>query len=222
MEAAEKSNRLTIEVVSDVVCPWCFVGKHNLQTALQRFSDEQPQVYVSVRWIPFFLDPETPIEGEPYRPFLEDKFGGAAQVDAAWARLTEAGKKAGIAFAFDKIKLRANTLNAHRLIDRFQQRGDAGPVVERLFAAHFLRGEHVSNVEVLSSIAAECGDDAAAVRSFLASTEGQAEVLSQAAQAQESGISGVPFFIFNRRLTLSGAHPPEVFLDVIHQVKVHA
>jgi predicted DsbA family dithiol-disulfide isomerase len=211
---------LMIDVISDVVCPWCFIGKRNLRTALQQISIEQPQIKPAVSWLPFFLNPETSLQGEPYRPFLEKKFGGAAQVDAAWARITAAGKQAGIDFAFDKIKLRANTLNAHRLIHRFQQHGDAERLVERLFEANFLRGEHIGDVEVLAAIAEECGDDSAAVRSYLDSQEGKAEVISLAVQAQESGIGGVPFFIFNQRLALSGAQPPEVFIDAIRQAQL--
>jgi predicted DsbA family dithiol-disulfide isomerase len=213
-------NTIAIDVVSDVVCPWCFIGKRNLQTALQRLAVDQPQIKPAVRWLPFFLNPETSLQGEPYRPFLEKKFGGAAQVDAAWERITAAGKLAGIEFAFDKIKLRANTLNAHRLIHRFQQHGDAERLVERLFEANFLRGEHIGDVEVLAAIAEECGDDRAAVRSYLDSQEGKAEVVSLAVQAQESGIGGVPFFIFNQRLGLSGAQPPEVFIDAIRQAQL--
>jgi len=208
-------SQLTIDVISDVVCPWCYIGKHHLQTALDECKQAHPKLDATVRWIPYFLNPETPMEGSPYREFLEKKFGGAAQVDTAWARVTEAGKKAGIEFAFDTIKLRANTLNAHRLIHRFQQRGDADALVERLFEGHFLRGEHISNVELLADIAAECGDDAEAVRNYLTSTEGQADVMTLVAQVQESGVSGVPFFIFNRRLAVSGAQPPDVLLDAM-------
>ena len=211
---------MQIDIISDAVCPWCFIGKRNLQTALQQISIEQPQIKPAVSWLPFFLNPETSLQGEPYRPFLEKKFGGAAQVDAAWERITAAGKHAGIDFAFDKIKLRANTLNAHRLIHRFQQHGDAERLVERLFEANFLRGEHIGDVEVLAAIAEECGDDPAAVRSYLDSQEGKAEVISLAVQAQESGIGGVPFFIFNHRLALSGAQPPEVFIDAIRQAQL--
>ncbi len=217
MSTAENSSQsqLTIDVISDVVCPWCYIGKHHHQTALDEFKQAHPETGVTVRWIPYFLNPETPMEGSPYREFLEKKFGGAAQVDAAWARVTEAGKKAGIAFAFDSIKLRANTLNAHRLIHRFQQRGDADALIERLFEGHFLRSEHISDVELLAEIAAECGDDAEAVRRYLESTDGHADVMTLAAQVQESGVSGVPFFIFNRRLAVSGAQPPEVLLDAM-------
>lgn len=215
--AQQTKPQLSIEVISDVVCPWCYIGKRNLQTALQQFSLEQPQVSVAVRWLPYLLDPETPVAGTPYRAYLENKFGGAAQLEMIWSRVSAAGQKAGIAFAFDRIKLRANTLNAHRLIHRFQLRGDADAVVEALFAAHFQRGAYINDIEVLAAIAAECGDDAAAVRDYLSSTEGQEEVSAQVDYLQQAGITGVPFFFLNQRLAVSGAQPPEVLLDAIHQ-----
>lgn len=212
------NQRLVIDIFSDVVCPWCFIGKHHLEAALHKFSSEQPQVSISVRWLPYFLNPDTPPEGDPYRPFLEKKFGGPARVDAILARVNEAGKSAGLEFAFEKIKLRANTMSAHRLIHRIQQRGDANALVERIFAAHFQRGEHIGDPDALAQIAVGCGDDLAAVHAYLASSEGASEILAQAGQAQEAGISGVPFFIFNGRLAASGAQPPEEFLRIIYQV----
>jgi predicted DsbA family dithiol-disulfide isomerase len=101
---------ITIDIVSDVVCPWCFIGKRHLDAALAQFG--QP---VTLRWLPFFLNPDTPPEGEPYRPFLEKKFGGPEALAGIWGRVREAGHKTGIAFEFEKIILRANTLAAHRL-----------------------------------------------------------------------------------------------------------
>lgn len=204
---------ISIDVISDVACPWCYIGKHNLYTALRGM----PEVRAQVRWLPYFLDPQTTETGAPYRPYLEQKFGGSAQLEAVWARVTEAGKQAGIAFAFDRIAWRANTLKAHRLIHRAQQRGNAEAWVEQLFAAHFTRGEHIADIEVLAGMAAMCGDEPDAVRAFLASQEGQIEVLNQAVQLQESGISGVPFFIFNRTLAVSGAQAPDVFASAIRQ-----
>ena len=109
-------NRLTIDVVSDVVCPWCFIGKRHLDRALELWHAEQPQGELAIRWHPFFLNPDTPESGEPYRPFLERKFGGPQQLAQILQRVGAAGRTAGIEFAFEKIELRANTLNAHRLI----------------------------------------------------------------------------------------------------------
>ncbi len=213
--------QLIISVVSDVVCPWCYLGKRHLDMALRELVQASPELAVSVRWIAYFLNPDATLEGQPYRAYLEKKFGGAAQVDAAWARVSEAGRQVGIAYAFDRIKLRINTMLAHRLIHRFQQRGDATPLVERLFDARFQRGENIADIAMLARIAAECGDDAAAVQTYLESEADAAEVTAQAEGARESGVNGVPFFIFsgpgvfNGRQAVSGAQPPHVLLEVM-------
>lgn len=208
---------LTIEVVSDVVCPWCFVGKRNLDEALRQLAQQAPQTAVSVRWLPYFLNPDAPPGGEPYRAALERKFGGAAQVDAAWARVSEMGRQAGIAFAFERIQRRIYTLDAHRLIHRFQQRGDAGALVERLFDARFQRGEDIADHAVLAAIAGECGDDAQAVLTYLASEQDVDEVKALAADVRAAGVNGVPYFIFNRRQAVSGAQPPHVLLETMQR-----
>jgi predicted DsbA family dithiol-disulfide isomerase len=220
---------LTVDVVSDVVCPWCFVGKRNLDAALAQWRTEQPDCEVTVHWRPFFLNPDTPESGEPYRPFLEKKFGGPQKLAEIWQQISAAGHKAGIEFAFEKIELRANTLNAHRLL-HFAQSGvgaDGDPkavqskataaLVEALFAAQFLDGRHVGDRAVLAAIAGECGMDAAAVRRYLDSDEDAEAVRGGAEEARRLGISGVPFFIFNNRLAASGAQPPEALLKVMRE-----
>jgi hypothetical protein len=117
---------LTIEIVSDVVCPWCFIGTRRLETAIALVRDQIPDFTYQTRWLPFFLNPDTPPEGEPYLPFLERKFGSRAAVEALFGRIREAGRAYGIDYAFEKIELRANTLRAHRLIHWAQQRRCAG------------------------------------------------------------------------------------------------
>jgi len=216
-----KNMPLTIDVVSDVVCPWCFIGKRHLDRALQLWRDERPDCPVSVHWRPFFLNPDTPEAGEPYRPFLEQKFGGPRQVAELWQRVSTAGRAAGIEFAFEKIELRANTLHAHRLIHHAQppggESGIASGLVEALFAAQFVEGRHIGERAVLAAVAGECGMDRAAVLRYLESAEDAADVRDAAAQAPRMGISGVPFFIFDRRLGASGAQPPEVLLQAMRQ-----
>ena len=216
---------ISIDVVSDVVCPWCFIGKRHLDRALQLWREERPDSEVTVRWRPFFLNPDTPEAGEPYRPFLEKKFGGPRQVEELWQRVSEAGRTAGIAFAFEKIELRANTLNAHRLIHHAQShtpevgaRGTAiGDLVEAIFAAQFLEGRHVGDRGVLADIAAACGMERDAVLRYLASAEDADAVRGGAAEAGRKGITGVPFFIFNERLAASGAQPPQTLLQAMRQ-----
>ncbi len=212
--------KLSVDVVSDVVCPWCFIGKRNLDAALVAWRAERPDCEVTVRWRPFFLNPNTPEAGEPYRPFLEKKFGGPEKLAEIWQQVGAAGRKAGIEFAFEKIELRANTLNAHRLIDLAQRIGDGaavGALVEALFAAQFLDGRHVGDRAVLAAIAGECGMDAEAVRRYLDGDEQAAEVRGGAEEARRLGINGVPFFIFENRLAASGAQPPEALLGVMRE-----
>jgi predicted DsbA family dithiol-disulfide isomerase len=141
-------SELTIDVVSDVVCPWCFIGKRRLEAALRELKNERPDVAPRIRWLPFFLNPDTLEAGEPYRPFLERKFGGPEKLAQIWTQISEAGRTAGIDFAFERIETRANTLKAHRLIHRAQARGEADALVERLFAAQFLHGENVGDAAV--------------------------------------------------------------------------
>lgn len=214
-------NALSIDVVSDVVCPWCFIGKRHLGRALELWREEQPACEVTVRWRPFFLNPDTPEAGEPYRPFLEKKFGGPRQLEELWQRVSEAASKAGIALAFEKIELRANTLAAHRLIHLAQKVGADGTaiggLVEALFAAQFLEGRHVGDRAVLAAVAGECGMDAEAVARYLESDEDADAVRGGAAEARRMGISGVPLFIFNQRLAASGAQPPEALLQVMRE-----
>lgn len=212
--------KMTVDVVSDVVCPWCFIGKRNLDAALAAWRAERPDCEVAVRWRPFFLNPDTPEAGEPYRPFLEKKFGSPEKLAEIWQQVGAAGRKAGIEFAFEKIELRANTLAAHRLIDLAQRIGDAAAVnalVEALFAAQFLDGRHVGDRAVLAAVAGECGMDAEAVRRYLDGDEQAEAVRAGAEEARRLGINGVPFFIFDNRLAASGAQPPEALLGVMRE-----
>jgi len=208
---------LAIDIVSDVVCPWCFIGKRRLEAALQELKRERPDVTPRIRWLPFFLNPDTPEAGEPYRPFLEKKFGGPEKLAQIWAQVSEAGRTAGIEFAFERIEQRANTLKAHRLIHRAQAQGDAGPLVERLFAAQFLEGQHVGDAAVLARLAAECGDDEAAALAYLQGGEDAEAVLAQFGRAQQMGITGVPFFILAGRYGVGGAQAPELMLTALHR-----
>ena len=210
---------LTIDVVSDVVCPWCFIGKRHLDKALAQWRAENPDSEVTVNWHPFFLNPDTPEGGEPYRPFLEKKFGGPQGLAEIWQRVREAGKPAGVDFAFEKIELRANTLLAHRLIHYAQKidSNNAAKLIEALFAAQFLDGRHVGDRAILAEIAGACGFDAAAVKAYLDGDEDAEAVKADADQSRRMGINGVPFFVFNQKLAASGAQPPEALLGVMRQ-----
>lgn len=201
---------LTIDIVADIVCPWCFIGKRRLETAMALVRETHPDLVCRTRWLPFFLNPDTPPEGEPYLPFLERKFGGRAPVEALFARVREAGRTYGIDYAFDKIPLRANTLRAHRLIHWVQQRGDADAVVERLFVAQFQRGEYVGDIALLAEIAAECGYDRRTVADYLASAEDENLVRTRERQVRAMGVRMVPTFILPGNEVIVGAEDPAV------------
>ena len=206
---------LTIEIISDIVCPWCFIGKRRLEVALAMVRREIPEFSCRTRWRPFFLNPDTPPEGEPYLPFLERKFGGRARVDALFEDVRSAGRASGIDFAFAKISLRANALRAHRLIHWAQLRGDADALVGRLFAAQFQRGEHVGDIARLAAIAAECGHDAGAAAGYLTSDEDEERVRAEELRFRRMGISMVPTFILGGRTGIVGAEDPAVLAAAI-------
>jgi len=207
---------LVVDVVSDVVCPWCFIGKRHLEAALAGLPDGAAAV---VRWHPFELNPDLPAEGVDRRGYLEAKFGGPVRAAEIYARVREAGVRAGIAFDFEAIARQPNTREAHRLIAWSQAQGDAGPLVERLFRAYFVEGRFVGDRDALAALAADTGLDADAARAWLASGEGADAIEVAEARARSLGIGGVPFFIFDGKVGLSGAQPPEAIREAIAQAR---
>jgi predicted DsbA family dithiol-disulfide isomerase len=218
---AIRTDTLAIDVISDVVCPWCYVGKRRLETALQSLAQREPGLAATVRWHPFQLNPELPDEGVPRRRYLEAKFGGATSTAAIYARVSAAGAEAGVTFAFDAIDRQPNTLDAHRLVTwaQAQPHADASALVERLFHAYFVEGRFVGDREELARIAGEAGYDAGAASGMLASGALRDEVTAADERARAMGISGVPFFVFGGRVALSGAHEPATILDAIRQAR---
>lgn len=208
---------LTIEVVSDVVCPWCFIGLRRLERAIEIVRAEQPDFQYVLRWWPFFLNPDTPPEGEPYLPFLAQKFGGRERVEEIWQRIREIGASLGIDYHFEKIQLRANTLPAHRLIHWAQQQGDATALVERLFKGQFQSGQNVGDRAVLAELAAACGYERSEVIEYLDSDRGAALVRDMEQEARTWGVTAVPTFIFARQSGIQGAEDPRVLADAIKQ-----
>ncbi len=200
----------TIAIVSDIVCPWCFIGKRRLEAAVAMVRRDHPDCTWHTRWLPFFLNPDTPPAGEPYLPFLERKFGSRAAVEALFARVRAAGQGWGIDYAFDRIALRANTLRAHRLIHWAQRTGSADALVERLFVAQFQRGEAVGDPALLAAIAGECGYDAGAAAAYLASTQDEDVVREQERKVRALGIAMIPTFILPGGTLVVGAEDPSV------------
>jgi predicted DsbA family dithiol-disulfide isomerase len=212
---ASSASPLTIDVISDVVCPWCFIGMRRLEMALGRVTAEPAHGGVAVRWHPFELNPDLPLAGMDRRAYLDAKFGGRERAAQVYERVRAAGETAGITFAFDRISRQPNTRDAHRLIAWAQERGDAAPLVERLFVAYFIEGRNLGDRAVLAAIAAEAGLDALATRAMLDSNEGADMVLASERRATENGIGGVPFYIFNHSIAVSGAQEPRVLADAI-------
>jgi predicted DsbA family dithiol-disulfide isomerase len=204
---------LVIDIVSDVVCPWCYVGKRRLERAIARRSDVEPEV----RWLPFFLEARTPSAGMPRGDYIAQKFGTSEKVTAGHQRLVPIGAELGIDFRFDRIAWQPNTLDCHRLIGWAQQKGRAGAVVERLFAMFFTEGADLSKSETLVDAGRAGGLDADEVRRDLASDRDRTLIERQAAAASGAGIRGVPFFVFGKKFSLSGAHEVDVFTGAIDQ-----
>lgn len=211
-----------IDIVADIVCPWCFIGKRRLETAVTKVRALRPDFTYQTNWRPFFLNPDTPPEGEPYLPFLEQKFGGKAPVEALFERVRQAGRDYRLDFAFEKIIRRANTLQAHRLLYWAQQQGNADALAERLFVAQFQRGEPVGDLATLVKIAAECGYPAAQVKTYLASDEATETVREDERMVRQMGIRMVPTFILNSRQIIVGAEDPAILGEAIIQMEQFA
>ena len=208
-----------IDIVADIVCPWCFIGKRRLETAVARVRTLYPEFSYQTNWRPFFLNPDTPPEGEPYLPFLEQKFGGKAPVEALFERVRQAGQDYGLDFAFEKISRRANTLQAHRLLYWAQQQGNADTLAERLFVAQFQRGEPVGELATLVNIALECGYPATQVAAYLKSNEDAETVRENERIIRQMGIRMVPTFILNNHQVIVGAEDPAVLAEaIIHAI----
>ncbi|HOB01559.1 MAG TPA: DsbA family oxidoreductase [Casimicrobium huifangae] len=218
MTATATTSPLNIDIVSDVVCPWCYIGKRHVEAAIAQFSAKRPEVAVTIRWHPFQLNPDLPPEGTDRKAYLEAKFGGPQRAAEIYARVGAAGRNAGLALNFDGIQRQPNTLMAHALIAYAQSiegGGHADAIVERLFKAYFVDGRFVGDIDVLVAIAAECGLDAEATRAVLSEPSTLEQIAALDASVRRQGISGVPFLIFNQKLALSGAQPPEVMLDAM-------
>lgn len=213
---------LRVDVISDVVCPWCYVGKRQLEAALARWREAHPDTPdPQVRWHPFQLNPDLPLEGADRKAYLEAKFGGAQRAAQIYETVRAAGRTVGIDFDFDAIVRQPNTLAAHRLVAWGQTRpeGDAQALVEALFRAYFLDGRYVGDDAELVRLASASGYDPDDARAFVASSALRDEVDAAERRAREMGVTGVPFFIFDGKTALSGAHEPATLLDAIAQAR---
>jgi len=201
---------MLIEVFADFACPWCYIGRRRLARACAL----RPDLPVRIVWQPFQLNPELPPEGVDRQLYLRAKFVDPDRVRSMQAALEESGCKEGIAFAFDRIRRVPNTLTAHRLM-RFAarfEREDA--LAEQLFATYFEQGENISERDVLVVLAASVGLDPAQTADFLDSGAERETVASADELSRQGGISGVPYFVFDRRYALAGAQEPVAFIPL--------
>ena len=209
---------LTIDIVSDVVCPWCFIGKRRLEGALALYAKAHPDAPApAVTWRPFQLNPGMPDEGMAREEYVRRKFGG--QGGAVYDRVSAVGREVGIAFRFDQIKRQPNTLAAHSLIELAEARSAQDAVVEAMFKAYFLDGVDLTDRASLVATAAGAGLDRAEVEEWLDNAQAREVAAAEDARAREIGIEGVPFFIFNSRVGVSGAHPSEALLEAMKQAE---
>ncbi|GAB5376306.1 MAG: DsbA family protein [Acuticoccus sp.] len=205
---------LKIDIVSDVMCPWCFIGKRRLEKALSDASE----VDVKVTWHPFQLDPTLPREGKDRQQYLTEKFGGPERAAEIYARIRAAGDDEDIAFAFEKIMKSPNTLDAHRVIHWAGVEGVQDAVVERLFELYFLEGADLTDPAVLVGAAEAGGMNGEMVARLLASDADLAETEAEVVHAQAIGVQGVPCFILDGKYAVSGAQPADVLAGAIRQV----
>ena len=206
---------LTIDVVSDVVCPWCYVGKRRLERALAILAIQQPDVEPEVRWHTFQLNPEMAAEGIAREDYVRNKFGDRAF--SIYERVTGVGKEVGIAFAFDRIVRQPNTVVAHSLIAMSEPGMAQDAMVEAFFQAYFIDGRDLTNASVLMNVAESAGMERAVAEQHLQNSVLHSQTIDSDNAAREMGITGVPFFIFNRQVGLSGAHESETLLQAMNE-----
>ena len=209
---------MKIEVISDTICPWCYIGKRRLETALAGLEGEPPEI----TWHPFQLNPEMPADGMPREHYLELKFGGAERARGIYRAVLQAAEAESLSFDLDRIRRTPSTLASHRLIHYADRRGCQGTVVEALFRAYFIDGRDIGDPQALAAIAGECGLEAPAALAYLLSDEDASEVAQRDRQARTMGVTGVPCFIINGRYAISGAQDPEVFQQVFAVVRQEA
>jgi predicted DsbA family dithiol-disulfide isomerase len=210
---SELAPALVVDVVSDVVCPWCYVGKRRLEAALALRDDAN----TAIRWRPFQLDGTIPAEGLDRVTYMTRKFGSLDKIAGIQERLTAIGADEGIAFDFAAIKRSPNTLDAHRLIRWADSLGRQGDIVEALFRAFFVEGRDIGDRAVLADIAAEQGLDRAEAAAMLVASTDVEFVTREIDMAHQIGVQGVPFFIFAGKLAVSGAEAADVLAAAMAQ-----
>mgnify|MGYP003112056491 FL=1 len=206
---------IKLDIISDPICPWCFIGKANLDRALEAAGDHP----FTVEWHPFQLNPDMPREGMDRRAYLEAKFGGKEGAVRAYAPVVEAAEKAGLKINFEGIARTPNTLDAHRLIHWAGLEGRQTPMVAALFKAYFQEGRDIGDATVLADIAEALEMDRAMTLRLLAGDADTDDIRASDAHARERGVTGVPCFIVAGQHALPGAQPPELWAQVIREIR---
>lgn len=209
-----KKDAITIDVISDVACPWCYIGKRRLEAALKKWKGAP----VQVSWHPYQLDPSMRAEGMNRDTYLTNKFGSVERVQAMTDRLISIGKTVGIEFDFGDNWLAVNTLPLHQLLYVAREEGVGTQMKERFLAAYFEETQHLNQPETLYAIAENFGWDQNKVDAIINDLKIAEAVKAEIAHYQQRGISSVPFFILNNEFGISGAQPTEVFLEALESV----
>jgi predicted DsbA family dithiol-disulfide isomerase len=210
---------LRIDIVSDAICPWCYIGKRQLERALEMLSQEG--LYFSVHWNPFQLNPDMPKEGHDRAAYRAIKFGSAERARVLDERVAGAAANVGLDFRLDLMRRTPNTLDAHRLVWLAGREGAQDAIMEAVFAAYFTRGRDIGDRDVLADCAAQAGMNRAAVANFLASDVAAREMLAADRAAREAGVNGVPSFFLDGYGLFSGAMPAETMAEALrkgHQI----
>lgn len=205
---------IKIDIVSDVACPWCYVGKQRLEKALSFV----PEIEVDITWQPFQLDPSVPIEGRELKPYYEAKFGSEEKVQEIFEHMEKVGSAVGIAFDFKKMERTMNTLPLHMLMWEAEKEGFKTELKARFFKGYFEDATDLSQTENLIHIMAEFAWSAEKVLDILSNSEILEEVKTKIAYFQAKGVSAVPFFIFNDKYGISGAQEPQVLADTLRKL----
>lgn len=206
---------IQLDIFSDPICPWCYIGKSYLDRALEANPDHP----FNIRWLPFMLNPEMPAAGMDRRAYLEGKFGGKQGAVQAYLPVEDHAEKAGLDMHLDQIARTPNTIDAHRLIHWAGIEGQQTPVVSGLFRAYFVEGRDIGDHEVLADVADMNGMDASVVLRLLASQEDRREIVERDASARGMGINSVPTFIVAGKHAVPGAQPPELWSRVIAELR---
>ena len=213
MESSSDMPSVHIDVISDVVCPWCYIGKRRLEGAIAL----TPDIDVTVNWRPYFLNPWIPREGIDRQTYLETKFGSAERYNVIAERVAAAAAMEGLLYATDAIGRQPNTIDCHRLILWSRSATDPGQMKQRLMELYFSEGADLTDPKTLIQAAADCGMDADLVRRLLASDADIDRIEGEANAAKEAGIDGVPCFIISGGVIVTGAQSPEYLANAIER-----